>query len=220
MKFRSDALARLRRRMLYSRRLGQVAACVAVAFFAYGFYTLITYSGPMAFSYYPTALHSAASSKYEVFYSAALAEYRARNYEHCKKLAALAHEDLAARKMLKGNELLAADVLFLQGKALQMLKKKDAAIEVYEQALRLNPHHQACKYNLEMLQTPPFSSGAGSGGGSGGGKGDSKDNGTGKPGDNKAKPQNGKPENGKPIDAKPDDDESKKPSHGKPRPKI
>lgn len=228
MKLQFDYVKYWAGRAFHSERFSQAAAIIGVVCFAYGFYSLVTYSLPMAREQYPTAVHSRTACKYELFYSAALKDYAEKNYELSKKLASLAFEDLQPN--IRGNELLAADILFLQGKALQQLGKKDKAIDIYEQALRLNPKLVACKYNLEMLQPPPQGGGGGGGQGQSGGQGKDGKSQDGKPQDGKpqdGKPQDGKPQDGKPKDGKPDDgkpedgkDHGDKSNHGKPKPKI
>ncbi|MBY0358462.1 MAG: tetratricopeptide repeat protein [Candidatus Obscuribacterales bacterium] len=147
-----------------------VAALVLLSVLLYysGLNRFVGYSLPMLKANYAKAIASPYADKAEVLYNGALDAYEQNDLEGCKRVLALAYEELVNDEdasIKARDKKRAADIKFMLGKVMQKLKKNDHAIEAYEQSLRLDPSNLASKYNLEMLKPspppPPMSGGGG-----------------------------------------------------------
>ncbi len=173
-------------KFLYKRR-GFLAGFATLAFlgvFALGLLRLINYTLPLYIGAPVSAAQSGYGDPVAAYYDAALASYKAEDFDGAVKMASQAYSKLTEQKgSIAQSEHVqkeAADIQFLLGLCREKAKQPDQAIDAYEQALRHNPNHLAAKYNLERLLKPQ-------GGGGAGGPGDGKGAGQPQPGDQPGK---------------------------------
>jgi tetratricopeptide (TPR) repeat protein len=144
--------------------------CLGV--FGYGVYQAVTYTWPMHRQDFRAASGSAAADKPLALYDFGLAAYQAGYHEAAKKILAEAYSACAdsSGQIPESRRQLAAQIQFLLGNTYVKLHKVDAAVQAYEESLRLDPTNLYAKYNLELLKSQKS---GGSGGGNQGNPGGS-----------------------------------------------
>jgi tetratricopeptide (TPR) repeat protein len=158
-------------KFLFKRRglLAGLACLLFVGVFALGIKHVVEYTLPFYFGDPLVASQADSGEKAVALYDAALAHYRAKDYDGAIQLSTQAYSALTAEKGAIAEtpraQMQAAEIQFLLGLSYDRNKKQQQAIDAYEQALRHNPSHLDAKYNLERLLKP---SGGGGGGGAGG----------------------------------------------------
>jgi tetratricopeptide (TPR) repeat protein len=161
-------------KFLYKRRglLAGVATLAFLGVFALGVLRLINYTLPLYIGDPTSAAQSGYGDPVVAYYNAALASYKAEDYDGAVKVASQAYSKLTEEKGAIAQtdrvQKEAGDIQFLLGLIREKNKQQSQAIEAYKQALRHNPNHLAAKYNLERLLKPQ---GGGGAGGTGDGKG-------------------------------------------------
>jgi len=163
-------------KFLYKRR-GFLAGLATLAFlgvFALGVVRLVNYTLPLFIGSPAAAAQSKYGDPVVAYYNAALASYKAEDYDGAVKMASQAYSKLTETKgSIAQSERVqteAGDIQFLLGLCREKTKQPDQAIDAYEQALRHNPNHLAAKYNLERLLKPQGGGGAGGPGPGGAGQ--------------------------------------------------
>jgi tetratricopeptide (TPR) repeat protein len=170
-------------KFLYKRRglLAGVATLAFLGVFVLGVLRLINYTLPLYIGDPASAAQSTYGDPVVAYYNAALASYKAEDYDGAVKMASQAYSKLTEEKGAIAQtdrvQKEAGDIQFLLGLIREKNKQQSQAIEAYKQALRHNPNHLAAKYNLERLLKPQ---GGGGAGGPGDGKGGQQ---PGQPGD-------------------------------------
>lgn len=178
-------------KFLYKRRgfLAGVATLAFLGVFALGVVRLVNYTLPFYIGDPVSAAQSGYGDPVVAYYNAALASYKAQDYDGAIKMASQAYSTLTAEKgsisQSQRVQKEAGDIQFLLGLCRERNKQPDQAIDAYEQALRHNPNHLPAKYNLERLLKPQ---GGGGAGGPGSGQGQGGQQPGQQPGDGKGQP--------------------------------
>jgi len=154
---------------LQARRAGivSIAAVLMAGALLFGVYQAVTYSWPMHEGRYRDAFESMVADEATVQYDAALAAYKAGDFETAKKLLTTAFSSCTNSEGVipESRKQLGSQIQFLLGNTYVKLEKTEPAVKAYEESLRLDPSNLYTKYNLELLQSQ-------SGGNGGGGAGD------------------------------------------------
>lgn len=147
----------------------QVLVGLAVIAFLAGAYRAYTYSWPLWQGQPAKASGSMLGDRPAALLDAAVAQYKAGNFDESARLLKLATEELhdAQGNLKPERRELAAEIKYLSGLTAERLKQTEQAKDYYRDTLRLKPGHLYAIWNLERLEKPNLGSdGAAGGGGS------------------------------------------------------